>query len=485
MFKAILNKYKKMSVITKAALWFVICTMLQKCISFITVPIFTRLMPAEEYGLYSTYLSWYNIITVICTLNMHNCIYMNGISKAKTEKEKNDIAIPMLSLSEVITVILFFIYFVFHNYLNEIIKLPTILVSLIFAQVLFDPAINFWLVRQRFEYKYVKVVIRTITMVVLNSVLGIIFVVISTTNQAIARAISIILVQALFGIVLYVYFFKKGKKIFSCKDWKHILNVQLPLLPHGLSLTILGSSDKIMINSLCSAIQAGIYSVAYSAGYVVNILKNSIVDALRPWTYEQIKEKKYNDINQSTKPILLLILIITFIFIVFAPEIIKIMAPPDYYEAIYVIPPVAASAFFTFLYNMFSTISFYYEKTKKIMFASLAGAIFNIVLNAICIPTFGYIAAGYTTLVCYIFLAFVHFLIMNSICKSELNNAKIFDVRFIISLSAIVLIVMLVLTLLYDHLVIRYGIILILLLTLIIKRKEFINAIKTIKKKKV
>jgi len=44
---------------------------------------------------------------------------------------------------------------------------------------------------------------------------------------------------------------------------------------------------------------------------------------------------------------------------------------------------------------------------------------------------------------------------------------------------------MLVLTLLYDHLVIRYGIILILLLTLIIKRKEFINAIKTIKKKKV
>lgn len=113
MFKAILNKYKKMSVITKAALWFVICTMLQKCISFITVPIFTRLMPAEEYGLYSTYLSWYNIITVICTLNMHNCIYMNGISKAKTEKEKNDIAIPMLSLSEVITVILFFIYFVF------------------------------------------------------------------------------------------------------------------------------------------------------------------------------------------------------------------------------------------------------------------------------------------------------------------------------------------------------------------------------------
>ena len=46
----ITSKYRSLSVQAKAALWFTICSFLQKGISFITVPIFTRLMSTEEYG---------------------------------------------------------------------------------------------------------------------------------------------------------------------------------------------------------------------------------------------------------------------------------------------------------------------------------------------------------------------------------------------------------------------------------------------------
>ncbi len=44
----ITSKYRSLSVQAKAALWFTICSFLQKGISFITVPIFTRLMSTEE-----------------------------------------------------------------------------------------------------------------------------------------------------------------------------------------------------------------------------------------------------------------------------------------------------------------------------------------------------------------------------------------------------------------------------------------------------
>ena len=44
------KQYKKMSVVAKAAMWFTFSTVLQKGISFITVPIFTRLMTTEQYG---------------------------------------------------------------------------------------------------------------------------------------------------------------------------------------------------------------------------------------------------------------------------------------------------------------------------------------------------------------------------------------------------------------------------------------------------
>lgn len=482
MIKKLFKKYKNMSVVAKSALWFVACTLLQKCIAFVTVPIFTRLMSTEEYGLYSTYLSWYSVLTVFCTLNMHSVIYVNQYTKASTEQEKNDVAIPLLSLSEVLTIAIFLIYVITHRYLDDLIGLPFAMVCLLFAQILFEPPVNFWSMKQRFDFRYIIMVVRTISMVVLNAGLGILFVYLSDTNQALARAFSIVIVQVIFGGIMYVYFIKRAKRVFSCKGWKHALNVQLPLLPHSLSLTVLSSSDRIMISNIVGAAEAGVYSVAYSAGYVVTVLKNSIIDALKPWIYQKIREKDFASIRSTINIVMVLVTMISIVFTAFAPEIIYIMAPSQYHDAIYVIPPVAASSFFTFLYNIFSIIGLYYEKTKKIMWASVAGAVMNIILNMICIPLFGFIAAGFTTLTCFIFFSVAHYYIMKSICKERLGGVQIYDIRFMLLMAGIVLFTTVLFELVYQHTIIRIGIVFLVIIIAFIKRKVFIKTLKDLKK---
>lgn len=483
LIKLLLEKYKKIPVAARAGMWFVACSMLQKCLSFITVPIFTRLMPTEEYGLYSTYLSWYSVLTVFCTLNMHSVVYVNDYTKARTQKEKDYVAIPLLTLSSVITMCVFIIYLIFHSFLTKIIGMPFILVCLLFAQILFEPPLNFWTMQQRFEFKYIALVVRTITMVCLNAVLGIIFVWLSHKDQAIARACSIVLVQLIFGGFFYLYFWKRGKKIISTQGWKHALSVELPLLPHSLSLTILSSSDRIMIKNMIGAAQAGIYSVAYSAGFVVNILKNSIVDALKPWMYRKIKNEDFQSISKILNAIMIFVTLISALFMAFAPEVIYIMAPPKYHEAVYVVPPVAASSFFTFLYNIFSILGLYYEKAKKIMIASVSGAVLNLILNAICLPVFGYIAAAYTTLVCYIFFSIAHYIIMKSICKEHKDAIKIYDLKFIFLMSVVIIILTIAFSFTYKNIIIRYAMLAVLLIILFFKRKLFIQLFKEIKKK--
>lgn len=478
------KKYKKIPVAARAGLWFVACTMLQKCISFITVPIFTRIMPTEEYGLYSTYLSWYSILTVFCTLNMHSVVYVNDYTKADTQREKDEAAVPLLSLSALLTIVVFIAYLIFHSWLDKLIGLPFALVCLLFAQILFEPPVNFWSMQQRFEYKYVILVARTIAMVVLNAALGITFVWLASSNEAIARACSIVLVQVIFGGIFYVYFWKRAGKLFSTKGWKHALEVQLPLLPHSLSLTILSSSDRIMISNMVGAAKAGIYSVAYSAGYVVNVFKNSIVDALKPWIYQKIRDKNYLAIRKTVNSVMILVTLISAVFTAFAPEVIYIMAPAQYHEAIYVIPPVSASSYFTFLYNIFSIVGLYYEKTKKIMWASVSGAILNLVLNAICIPVFGYIAAAYTTLVCYMFFSFAHYLIMKSICKTYLDDVEIYDIKFILLMSTIMVALTVIFTFTYSNSMIRYGVILALAVVIFVQRKTLMNTVKELKSSK-
>ena len=83
-----IKKYKNLSVVAKAALWFTFATFLRKGISFITVPIFTRIMTTEQYGRYSAYMSLVNVFTILCGLEFHTCI--EGIFKKYVTIAKKD-----------------------------------------------------------------------------------------------------------------------------------------------------------------------------------------------------------------------------------------------------------------------------------------------------------------------------------------------------------------------------------------------------------
>ena len=71
----ILDKYKKIPLPVKAGIWFTICNLLQRGISILTVPIFTRLLTPDQYGVYSLYLSWLNILTIFTSLNLYYGVF--------------------------------------------------------------------------------------------------------------------------------------------------------------------------------------------------------------------------------------------------------------------------------------------------------------------------------------------------------------------------------------------------------------------------
>ena len=68
------NKYLEMSKPVKAAFWFTVCNFLQRGISMITTPIFTRMLSTDEYGLYSTYLSWETVLSLVVTLSLYKAM---------------------------------------------------------------------------------------------------------------------------------------------------------------------------------------------------------------------------------------------------------------------------------------------------------------------------------------------------------------------------------------------------------------------------
>ena len=148
--KKLLSKYRNMSIVAKAALWFTFATMLQKGIAFLTVPVFTRIMDPAQYGMFNVYLSWISVLTIICGMEFHTCVYINGLAKMKTEKEKEELAVSLLDLSCIITAVLYLAYLIAHEPINQFLGMNTVMVSLMFLEALFVPVVNLWSTKQRF-----------------------------------------------------------------------------------------------------------------------------------------------------------------------------------------------------------------------------------------------------------------------------------------------------------------------------------------------
>ena len=73
---------------------------------------------------------------------------------------------------------------------------------------------------------------------------------------------------------------------------------------------------------------------------------------------------------------------------------------------------------------------------------------------------------------------------MRSICKRNLDNAQIYDMKFISAMSIIVVALAIIFSVTYSNIYIRYGIIVVAIIFTIIKRNMFISVLKEIKKKK-
>lgn len=305
-----------------------------------------------------------------------------------------------------------------------------------------------------------------------------------TTYKAEARVLSYVFVQVCIGLIFYILNIKKGRTLFDREYWKYALMLNAPLIPHYLSASVLNQSDRIMINNMIGTGEAAIYSVAYNVASMMTILTTAIKNTYTPFMYKSLKSRNYQEIEFSSNMLVTFVGAMTLVAILLGPEIIAVFASKAYYDAIWVIPPVACAIFFKFLYPMFSTVEFYYEKTSFILLASCISAGTNIVLNYVFIHIFGYYAAGYTTLICYMLYSFSHYVFQKKVFmkkESESGVKRVFDIKYIVTLSIFLLLAMVGITFLYKYYLPRYLLCLLILAVVIAKKDTFIKIAKSMK----
>ena len=110
-----------------------------------------------------------------------------------------------------------------------------------------------------------------------------------------------------------------------------------------------------------------------------------------------------------------------------------------------------------------------------------AAAIVNVVLNYMLIPVFGYVAAGYTTLIGYILYLVMHFLSTKRILSKNKRENPL-DNRYLLICSVLVLVLSAVVQGLYSYTPLRYAVIAGAVIIAIWKKERVVLIMKKFKK---
>ena len=179
-----------------------------------------------------------------------------------------------------------------------------------------------------------------------------------------------------------------------------MLAYSLPLIPNGALQFGLHSADRYVLGALSDDRSLGLYALAYKLGYIPNyLLLGPFLLIWYPFIFALPSRASQREAVGRLAPIFLLAMggacLATALF---AEELVAIATgTSDYSEAAHAIPWVAGGYWIWGLYQFLQT-GLYVEKcTARLPWITLAALIANLYLNAILVPTLGFLGAAVAT----------------------------------------------------------------------------------------
>lgn len=391
--------------------------------AFLTIPIFTRVLGSEQFGLYAVFNSWTSIFSIIISLSIGSCIG-SGMYYFKNDyfNFRNNIII----FNTAISIIFFILFVLLYNQINLLLSYSFLLYIVLLLTSFSVNTISLISGILIFEKKalmnFTISVFLSITNVLLSLYLIYNF---KFENIYEGRAYGHFIPYFLVAFLLIIYIITTKSYIISFKYLCFGLKVGTPIVFHLLAHYILGQSDRVMMQKMgVLSSDIGIYSLFYSFCSVLSVIFNSLNTAYSPFYFEYIDNNDKESIINKSKSLIELFTVICIGFLLLSREVTYIMADSEYYSGTNLIPIIVGSIYFNFMYLFPVNYEFFYRKTKTIAFGTIGAAIANIILNYYFITKYGMYGAAYATLLSYGALFIFHFTI------STLMREKKFYVSF-------------------------------------------------------
>lgn len=399
----------------RSGIGYTVGNILIKGINFLTLPIFSRLLSPEEFGVYNIFISYDAILFVIMGMALHASIQSANLEfRGKINQYTSSISLVYIG-----NALLFLgIAALFYRQLSGLLDLPPIAVILLVLGSFSGAVIALYNTRISLDYAYRKYLLVSACNSVSN--VGVSLLLILTVfreERALGRMIGAVVPLFLIAVVLLLTFFREARPRPNREYWRFGIRYSLPIIPHGISQTLLAQFGRIMIGRMEGDGPAGIYSLAGNIKLVLTIITDSIATAWTTWFYSRMDQGDRQAIQKRSVLLMGLFFVLTVGLMALSPELIYILGGREYELAKYIAIPMVLDAFILFLYNIIVPSEYYSKKTAFIMVGTMVAAVINIALNYVFIKSHGFLAVGYTTLFAYMCYLALHIIISRKLVK--------------------------------------------------------------------
>lgn len=414
----------------KSGIWYTISSISVKAILIITTPIFTRMMSTADYGLSATFTTWFTLLNVICSLNLW---YSIGRAKldfpGKLEEFVGSVQLLAFSFAFILEAISLF----FFEKVYQALDLSASLLVALYIYLLVYPAVQLTQSKMKYMYNYKGNIAITVYTTISTVIISLVLVFLLPNNAALGKSLGAVISAGVLAVYIWIKAIVKKRLYINFEYWKYGLKISVPLILNSISLNILAQSDRVFITKFCGAEYTGIYSLAYSYAILINIILNAANEAWLPWFHDTFYDKGYEDIKKNVKPLIVFGCWFGIGCIAIAPEAIALLGGKAYAEGVWAVPPVTLGIVCSYIFQHYEHIELHLKKTWFISLGTIIAAAINIVLNYFFVKQFGFVAAAYTTLFCYLLLMVLHHYISRGILKVHLYHDKFMYLALVIT----------------------------------------------------
>ncbi len=260
---------------------------LSAAVPFLLLPILTRALPPQDYGVVVGFFLLVSVSTSLAGLNVHSAVSVKWFDRDKVEFPSyvGSALVLAVGSTALCAALLLVAGTLWHVRFGLAVWLWPLAALLAGTTVVAGLRTTLW----QSQLRALPSATFQVIAASINMGLSLIAVLLLGLGAE-GRVAGAVLASLLAAVAAVLLLRASGDSVWACsaQDVRRLLRFGVPLIPHALAGALLALADRFTVSARLGTDALGIYGAAAQLGMVMNVLGDTLVKAVSPWMYAQM-----------------------------------------------------------------------------------------------------------------------------------------------------------------------------------------------------